>query len=225
MTSLSEFGAISAATPQSGANASGTQELVSSSQFLDLLVAQIQNQNPLEPLDGTEYVTQLAEFANLEQMTLMNEGIDGVNQGQAVMLARQDMILLGRQVTYPGNEVVLPEEGAIGISYSVNSPAENLVIEVLDENGVKLGEINSAPRGAGFNTHSWDGTIETDGGDTKLDPGRYFFNVIASNGGTAVASQTYSTGRVTGITYERNVPQLIVGDERINSGNIIRVTD
>jgi len=77
---LASSAAGSAATPPSSTPATaGTQ--VNEQQFLKLLVAQLQNQNPLSPMDGTQFVSQLAQFSELEQMIGVNQGVQQLVHG------------------------------------------------------------------------------------------------------------------------------------------------
>lgn len=228
MTSLTEFaslGASTAAGNPSSAPTGASQDLVSSQQFLELLVAQIQNQNPLEPLDGTEYVTQLAEFAGLEQLTQVNSGIGSLGQGIGAQITQDMVQMLGTEVTYPGNEVVLDADG-VDLTYGLAGPASDLAVTVKDENGIVVGTIESAPREAGINTFRWDGTVNFRGRDLQLRPGNYSFELAATDTGeNPVVTQTFSSGRVTGVTYERNQPELMLGEKRIAPGTIIKVVE
>lgn len=227
MTSLNGLGAIgSEQTSLNGANNSPTsQELVSSQQFLQLLVAQLQNQNPLEPMEGTEYVTQLAEFANLEQLTQVNDGITAVNAGQAYQLSQDSIQMLGRTITYDGNEVVLPEDGEVELNYQLNGAAGDLTISVYDDTGIQVGTVTNAPRSAGLNTFSWDGTVTTEDGESTLSGGEYRFEVRALDGDQPVASRTYGSGRVTGVTFLNGAVELILGDKVVLPNQVLKVTE
>ncbi len=218
---LNTIGGLGTEAQNGAAQAPG--KLVSSTQFLELLVAQIQNQNPLKPLEGTEFVTQLAEFAGLEQLSAVNQGLDAVNAGQAALLSQQTLGMLGQQVSYPGDSVELSSEGSTELSYRLDGTATDLTIVVTDESGTPLGEIRRASRQGGLNRHPWTGEVEGPDGPITLAPGRYRFEVNASDGGTAVGSETFSSGRVTGITYERGYPELMLENRRLSPADVIAV--
>ena len=229
MSSPIESSALGLPATQNGPSSqnalTGSSELVSSTQFLELLVAQLENQNPFEPQEGTEFVSQLAEFASLEQLTSVNQGLETVNEGQAGLLNQQSVQMLGREVTFPGNEVVLPDEGGVDLNYRLNAAAPDLTISVFDEFGVERGEIRRAPRVAGFNVHAWDGTVQNGDEQITLPPGSYRFEVSAAEGRTPIPVQTFGSGRVTGITYENGFPELLLGDERIVPGQVLKILD
>lgn len=226
MTSLTEFASLGVNGTTASANApAGSQELVSSQQFLELLVAQIQNQNPLEPLDGTEYVTQLAEFAGLEQLTQVNSGIGELGQGIGAQITQDYVQMLGTEVTYPGNDIIL-DSGGVDITYALQAPANDLNVLVRDQNGLEVGTIESMPRAGGVNVFRWDGTVTYRGESVQLDPGNYTYSLVASDADEQpVATQTFSSGRVTGITYENSLPELMLGDTRIVPGDVIKVVE
>lgn len=72
------LGAHDASTPASASSASATSSLGNTQTFLQLLVAQLKNQDPTQPVDGTQFVTQLAQFSNLEQSVAMRTDIDAI---------------------------------------------------------------------------------------------------------------------------------------------------
>ncbi|MBX2811661.1 MAG: hypothetical protein KTR25_07620 [Myxococcales bacterium] len=226
MTSLTSLATLDPAIAATNEVQNTTsQELVNAEQFLQLLVAQLENQNPLEPLDGTDYVSQLAEFASLEQLTQVNTGLGDINSGQAGLLSQNSIMMLDRHVTFPGNEIVLGDNNRADINYRLNSSAGDVVISILNSSGVKVGEIANAPRAAGLNEFDWDGTVEFEGEEIVLEPGVYSYSITAMDGNNPVGSETFGSGLVTGVTYENGYPELILRDKRIVPGVILKVTE
>lgn len=227
MTSLTQIANLGGGNPTVEASTGGAQDLVSSQQFLELLVAQIQNQNPLEPLDGTEYVTQLAEFAGLEQLTQVNDGIDVLGGGIGAQISQNYVGMLGRDVTFTGNDVILDADGQTEIVYALQDTAADLTLTLFDENDLAVGTIGNAPREAGLQTFAWDGTVDQNGETVTLSPGSYTFRMSAQDAdGETVEGQTFGSGRVTGVTYENNgQPELIIGDRRLSPAQVIKVVE
>lgn len=224
MTSLGSIPTFGNTTAQQTASAA-SNELVSADQFMQLLVAQLENQNPFEPQEGTEFVAQLAQFANLEQMTQMNEGLDYIALGQVGLLSQQTVMMLGKDVTYAGNSVSLDADGTT-IMYNLNASATDMQLTVYDDAGVAMGTAQHAPRNAGMNTFEWDGTVrDAEGNVVQLEPGDYTYAINASDGESSIVSTTYSTGRVSGVTYDNDYAQLMVGGKRILPEDVIRVTE
>lgn len=225
MTSLTSLGALDPSIAAQTGAVPTTDELVNTQQFLQLLVAQLENQNPLEPLDGTDYVSQLAEFASLEQLTQVNTGLGDINTGQAGLLSQNSLMMLDRVITYPGNEVALPEEEFVELNYQLNGSAGDLVISVFDESGLQVGQIVDAPRIAGFNSYRWDGRVLRNGEEETVPAGSYTFTISAFDGSNPVPTQTFGSGRVTGVTYESGFPELLLGDTKIVPGEVLKVAD
>lgn len=223
MSSIAELGGI----PTQPTTTQGQQDpnqLVSSTQFLELLVAQIENQNPLEPLDGTEWATQLAEFANLEQLTQVNSGIKTVDSGIAAQISQQALQYIDRQVTYEGDTVVLGDDGSADLTYSLGGSADEMVIRVYDKAGFEVGQVVDAPRAAGINTWTWDGTVQTASGEKKLDPGSYRIEVEATADGQALQTGSFGTAVIDGVAFLNDGSSiLLAGDERIPLGKILSV--
>ncbi len=226
---VNSVGNTNAAAPNTALQAQNAA--VQQTQFLELLVAQMQNQNPLEPMEGTEYMTQLAQFSSLEQLTQVNQGLGVIAEGQAGMISGQAVDLIGKDVTYSGNALVLGEDQSVDITYQLNSAAEDLTITVYDQNGVRMGTVPHGPRAAGMNRHTWDGTVVTANGDEQRVPaGTYTYELEATrtvDGREApVTSITYGAARVTGVTYENGYPELMLGDTgRIVPGDVLKIAE
>ena len=227
MSSLTEIGATASSTLQTtNQGGAGAEQLVSSTQFLELLVAQIENQNPLEPLDGTEWATQLAEFANLEQLTQVNTGLGNIDAGLAYQISQQTMQMLGHAVTFEGDQVLLSEGESIDVTYALGGDVSDLRLKVYDRAGLPVGEILDAPGANGLNAYAWNGEVVKDGETTTLEPGMYRIEIEAENAeGESVRSTTYGSGKVTGISFQNNQPVLLLGDQPIQPGRVILVTD
>ncbi len=126
--------------------------------FLELMVAQLNNQNPLEPTDNQAFVAQLAQFSTVE-------GIDKLNTTSESMMSRfnsasalQASSLVGQSVIVEGNETGLLLSGGVVSGYTeVPESASNLQLSIEDENGVLLEQIPLGNRTAGSMSVRWDG--------------------------------------------------------------------
>ena len=126
--------------------------------FLELMVAQLNNQNPLEPTDNQAFVAQLAQFSTVE-------GIDKLNTTSESMMSRfnsasalQASSLVGQSVIVEGNETGLLLSGGVVSGYTeVPDSASNLQLSIEDENGVLLEQIPLGNRTSGSMSVRWDG--------------------------------------------------------------------
>lgn len=111
-----------------------------SNMFLELLVAQISHQNPLDPSDGTEYVTQLAQFSSLESLQGIRDNTAANQNSLDVMKVLETTQLVGREVSVPASNVVLEQDGDISGTVNLSSPAESVTAQLYDADGDLVAE-------------------------------------------------------------------------------------
>lgn len=145
-------------------------------EFLKLLVTQLENQNPLEPMQDTEFVAQLATFSSLEQLIDMNSRMDTVIAGQAEMVNAQALDLVGREVLLDtGGEVRLEDGEAETIVFEMAEAATAARVDIYDESGRLVRSIEMDNPRSGRHEVTWDGL--DDGGD-PLNSGGYRAEVV-----------------------------------------------
>lgn len=189
--------------------------------FLKLLVAQISNQSPLNPMDNTEFVAQLAQFSNLEQLAQVNKRLDALALGQAGLLTGQSVQLLGKKVVYSGSDMFLAD-GSASYRYDLGRAAAEVEVTIKDESGRVVRTLTTGAQSAGKQEGVWNG-LDDDG--NAVAPGRYTIEVKATDGnGDDVTVQTYGIGVVSGISFDKGYPELLIGTARIQSANIVEVT-
>lgn len=164
--------------------------------FLTMLIAQLKNQDPLNPLDNAQLTSQLAQISTVQGIERLNAAlaalVGSVDAGQSLAAAG----LVGRQVLVSGDTLELSAAGARG-AFSLPQPVERLSVTVSDASGVVVHRVELGAQPAGMHVFDWDGM--TDSGARALD-GRYRFAVNAQAAGQAVAAETLSLGRVDGVS-------------------------
>ncbi|MEQ9497236.1 MAG: flagellar hook assembly protein FlgD [Deltaproteobacteria bacterium] len=201
------------------AGAPANQEL-GKDQFLQLLIAQLSNQNPLEPLEGADFVAQLATFSNLEQLTSINEGMDSLAVAQAGVLQGQTVDLVGRTAVFEGDQIDLESQGNTLINFELARPAVTNSVEIIDDRGRVVAKIR-APAETGLSSVEWDGT-DTNG--NRLPPGSYRYRLdTQSPDSDPVEATLYATKRIDGVTYEDGAAKLMADALRIDPANVVRV--
>ncbi len=203
------------------AGAPSNQEL-GKDQFLQLLIAQLSNQNPLEPLEGADFVAQLATFSNLEQLTSINDGLDSLAVAQAGVLQGQTVELVGRTAVFEGDKIDVEASGPVQINYELPRLAARASIEVVDDRGRTVATM-AARNETGMSTVEWDGL---DSNGTRVPAGTYSYRVVTTSlDEEPVVAKTYATVRIDGVTYEDGTAKLMANDLRIDPANIVRVLD
>jgi len=141
---------------------SGGQEELGKNEFLNLMIAQMNNQDPLDPAKNEDFIAQLAQFSTVEGIENMNKSMAGMAAAMQSSLAVQASSLVGRSVMVPANQAVL---GANGLTGSVDVPqiSGNVVMEISGINGELIRNIELGARSVGSLRFGWDG--QTDSGD------------------------------------------------------------
>ncbi len=187
--------------------------------FLKLLVAQLENQNPLDPLDNAEFTAQLAQFSSLEQLFDMNKNMEGLQSLQSSLNETQALNFLGREVVATGNSFVY-QGGEKEMNFSVNASAEEVYLGIYDSADDL---VRNEPLGAlsgGEHVWLWDGR---DGKGNAMPDGRYSFDLAASGENGPVKTETFIAGRVDGVSYGAAGPVLSIGGVEIDSEDIIKI--
>lgn len=191
--------------------------------FLQLLVTQLQNQDPLQPMDNTEFVAQLAQFSSVEQLTSVNDQLTAVQLGLISSSNLQAAGLVGKEITSRGDQFSYDGTGGTDLSFELAGEATGGEIRIYDEFGglVRTIELGSQP--SGTVTVPWDG--RTDSG-TEAGAGRYRIEIEATDADdNPVEASTLSTGIATGIFFDQGVAELEVDGTRVRLGDIVSVND
>lgn len=214
-------------TTSSGSTAatgtSGTvkrNDALGQTEFLSLLVAQLQNQDPLNPMDSADFSAQLAQFTSLEQLMQINQKLDGLGEDDPVTAPTFDPVgLLGRDVTANGSSVHVADGDASALEYSLTS-AGKVTVEVKSSTGTVVGTAELGQTGAGAHVLDLDDVSEL----ADLADGDYTVSVkVQAGDAPAVTVQTRLTGTVTGVDLTTDPPTIRVGDLKIPLGDVREV--
>jgi len=188
--------------------------------FMQLLVTQLQYQDPLNPMDNTEFTAQLAQFSQLEAMENMNETMEAMAVLQSSLNNIQALSFIGKTVNATGNTI---EYGgsAVDLGYSLDDDATTVRVSIYNEDGTKVRTLESGSTAAGTQTLAWDG--RDDDGNT-CDSGNYSYYVNAYDiDGSAVSATTYASGTVTGVRYNNGLTYLIIGDKEVAISDVEKI--
>ncbi|RZA29257.1 MAG: flagellar hook assembly protein FlgD [Proteobacteria bacterium] len=173
--------------------------------FLQLLVTQMQNQNPLDPQDNGEFVAQLAQFSSLESMQSLNSSVGTIVNNYQSSQALQASSLVGRSViAQTDTAVVDPTKGLTG-SVALTSSSSNTTVGVYDSKGDLVRSIDLGSQSAGNASFTWDGK---DSNGAVAPAGTYTFKAAATVDGTATAMSTYLPATVNSVTMGTNGGEL-----------------
>ncbi|MCP4799178.1 MAG: hypothetical protein GY893_04440 [bacterium] len=191
----------------------------SQDQFLQLLVTQMQNQDPLNPMDNSEFTNQLTQFSQLEQMQFMN------SQMQEGMIYTQSLNntmmlgLVGKSATVEGSSVEVNGENISSNRVNVTTGGV-ITVEVKDDAGNVIRAYETTSE-AGWNDISWDGL--DDDGETVAD-GNYTLSITAQdNAENDVDFSCYMTGMVDSIRFENNLVLVSLAGQEYYASEIVEV--
>lgn len=215
-----------AAALTSGSDSSSSAKAASNSQttkdqFLKMLVAQLQHQDPLTPPDATQFANQMTSFGQLEQLFNINSTLGNlVNSGSAT--GRYDAVsMIGKKVEAVGNELEVGAASASDIGFQLGKAAEEVTVTVKDAAGQTLRTIRYSDQSAGTHHYAFDGK-GTDG--QALSPGTYKLEVAAVDSqGVPLDVDPLTVGTVTGVDFSSGTTQLLVGSRVLSMEQITSV--
>ncbi|SAI71263.1 basal-body rod modification protein FlgD [Bordetella ansorpii] len=185
-------------------------------QFLTLLVTQLRNQDPLNPMQNAELTSQLAQISTVEGITNLNNTLQAISGQVDVSQSMNAASLIGRGVLVPGNEVSLGSDlsdptvrEATPLGIDLQSDADTVTVKVLDKDGNVVRTMTLRDQKTGVIDVAWDG--KNDGGQDVAD-GKYTFNVAATDAdGNKVTAEALQYGLVSGVAYGTNGLRLQLG--------------
>jgi len=205
------LGSSSASNSTSSTSSSSTSSLGQDA-FLQLLVTQLEYQDPLNPMDDKDFVAELAQFSSLEQLTEINSGIDGLKS----IGEEQEMIgavnFMGKTVDATGTALYLSNGSATGVTFTLPDNAATCLVNVLDSSGDIVRTVDMGETAAGEVSFTWDGK-DYDG--NICDDGLYQIAVTATDadGNTETVTSTM-TGTVCGVKQSSGTYYLNIGGNR-----------
>ncbi len=217
ITDAASYSDVSSATTTYG-NADLDQET-----FLNLLITQLQNQDPLNPQESQEFVAQLAQFSSLEQLMTLNDGMDTLYMATSSMNNASMTQLIGKEVVAYGDSFSYDGEGSVDLHYDAEGEASEATLNIMDEDGTVVASITLGGLAEGEGSYSWNG--ETTSGGTA-DEGVYTFEIEANDtDGDEVTVYSMVSGVVDTMNYSSGTPVPEIDGVEIELGDIIRVVE
>jgi flagellar basal-body rod modification protein FlgD len=198
--------AQSASSTSSSSSTTGSNGTVDQSEFMQLLVAQLQNQDPTQPVQGTEFVTQLAQFALVQQSSNQSQALANLSTQITGLSNNQSTNLIGQTVTVAGNSVSFNGTAATPTNVTLASAAASVTATISDSSGNVLQTLNFGPHAAGAMSIPWDGHTASGG---VAPVGNYTVNVTASDAsGQSVNVSQNVVGVVQNVSFAQGYPEL-----------------
>jgi flagellar basal-body rod modification protein FlgD len=199
---------VSASVADTNAATSAADAPGSADRFLKLLVAQMQNQDPLNPMDNAQVTSQMAQINTVNGIEKLNKTVEGLSGQFAQLQALQGASLVGRDVVVPGNRIDIADGVGQG-GFELTGPADHVKVEVLAASGQVVDTLQLGAQSSGVHSFNWaSGTADNTQG--------LRFRVTATSGSVNTAATTLMRDRVDAVSTSGNSFNL----ELQNSGTV-----
>ena len=205
-SSSDPFAAINSAT-KSSSKASVTSAEDSQNRFLKLLVTQLKNQDPLNPMDNAQMTSQLAQMSTVSGIEKLNTTLNSLVDGFANTQSMQAAEMIGKSVLVSGSQLSLTKGAAYG-GINLSAAADQVKLSILDAAGQVIQTQDLGARDAGSFAFTWDGMTAQ---GIPAPDGTYRFTVNAVRGSETVAAEALQIGTVNALVREKGSYQLDLG--------------
>jgi flagellar basal-body rod modification protein FlgD len=210
---------VSGTNGSSGATTSTTTsktQTLGQSDFLNLLVAQLKYQDPLNPSDPTEFTSQLAQYSQLEQLFNLNDSMGALSTAQNNSERLSALSLMGQDVVVEGSDFNLAKD-AVQIGYKVDGAATAVKLNIQNAKGKTVATLNANDVSEGNHFLTWNGK---DSSGNALDPGTYSIVIDATSAsGTSATVSPLVRSQVTGVDLSGSEAQIVtkLGEYKVSS--------
>jgi len=170
---------------------------VGQDQFLKLMLAQMQNQDPMKPMESGQFLTQIAQFSSAKGIADMAQSFTTLSNSLTSNQALQASSLIGRVVLSPNNQGFLEQGQGLGGSVDLGSSVQNMNVTIYDKNGSTVKTIPMGNQPSGTSYFSWDGT---DSSGNPMPPGLYQVEATAGVGDSTQSLPINIASRVESVT-------------------------
>lgn len=201
----------------------GGKDKLDKEDFLKLMMAQMTNQNPLNPMDSQGMMNQLTSMGSLEQLINVNKQLGELGKTQGDLSRSNAYAFLDKDVTVKGGAARVSNGAAGDLRFQIPREAEAVSVNIVDAGGTTLRALDLGAQGPGSHVVTWDGKDKD--GDPVLD-GVYHYTVTAKSADAEpVPVETYMTGKVSGVRFDNGRPFLKVNGEEVDAREIIELSN
>jgi flagellar basal-body rod modification protein FlgD len=211
----------SSTSAQTGSTSTSASKEMGKDQFLKLLMAQLKNQDPLKPMETTEFSSQLAQFSSIEQLINIKDILTTSTESNKVLtetifnsLATN---MIGKEIKAVSNETKFDGKTPVKFGFEYPSDASTLKISITDATG-KVVKTYDRSWSSGDNTIEWDGL---DNSGNLVQSGKYTVAIDAKDkDGNAISVSPYTFGKISAIRYRDGESYVVVNGVEINLKNL-----
>jgi flagellar basal-body rod modification protein FlgD len=203
-------------TATTGTTKASGMKSVGKDEFMKLLLAQLKNQDPLKPMDGTDFAVQLAQFSSLEQLSNLNAELKAQSLNQMTLGYAQSVNMIGKEVVAGSGNTVTAGGQPVEINFRLAKDAQSVIISVFDKTGQLVNSWEETAKKAGMNKATWD--------CSSVEAGDYTFQVSAKDAlGSIVTADTMTAGVVTAVHFRSNQILATVNGAEVPLNSIVEI--
>ena len=190
-----------------GASAATTSSEIQD-RFLKLLVTQLRNQDPLNPLDNAQITSQLSQISTVSGIEKLNGTLQGLSTSLLTQQSLQSTALIGHKVFTDGNTLALTGGSAAPGGIQLAGAADSVKVNVVAPSGAIVRQLELGPQQAGFVGFQWNGLNDA---GAAVASGNYAFQIAASSGAQKVGAAPLTAGTVSSVTLGADGMHITVG--------------
>ena len=187
-----------AAGSASQGNGVKKKDQLGQAEFLELMIAQLKNQDPFKAMDPSQFLGQLAQFGTVSGISEMKEAFGTLSDAMRSSQVLDGATMVGREVLLPSDEVLLQAEGSVKGAIDVPTGTNALQVNIRDANGTLVRSL-PLPTTGGLQEFSWDGVADN---GTRAPAGEYTFEAVANVAGKSGSLEMLMAGRVNSVTID-----------------------
>jgi flagellar basal-body rod modification protein FlgD len=206
---------------------SASSSIMGKDDFLKLLVMQLQNQDPLNPMEGTEFAAQLAQFSSVEQLSNINSSLtDSINADALLAQSINNALsstFIGKEVKATSSSFNYTGASDLKLGYTLPSAANTVTVKIYDSSGNLVRTMKSTSLNKGDSTVTWDG--KNDRG-ASVESGKYSFKVEAlDEAGTTLATSNFIYGKVSSVRFTSDGTVFVIDGAEIPISDVLEIME
>ena len=206
---------INTAVGSSAGSTNTTKNSMGKDAFMKMLIAQLQNQDPLNPMDGTQFVAQLAQFSSLEQLTNLNDTMGSLPEYLSAFSNAQMVNLIGNEATAEGNAITV-SGSSTKITYRLPSDIQSGTIKIYNNNGLLVDTVKIGSQKTGLQSTIWN--------SGNQGAGNYTYEVSAMDRkGQEVTVDKMISGKITGVSFKDGISHLTINGQEVAFSNVVAI--
>jgi flagellar basal-body rod modification protein FlgD len=207
--------AINAATATATSAKSTSKNTLGKDSFMKMMIAQLQNQDPLNPMDGTAFVAQLAQFSSLEQLQNLNDVMSTLPTYLGSFSNAQMANLIGSEATAAGN-VITVSGSSTKITYQLPSDIQSGTVKIYNSNGALVDSVKIGSQKTGLQSTIWNSGSQS--------PGNYTYEVSAvDRSGAEVTVNKMISGQITGVSFKDGKSYLTINGQQVAFSDVATI--